>query len=90
MLHIERMPGEGIIIGKDGRSQIWVSDGRTKLSLDFPKTTPVDRAELWLAKRLQESGGRITSDMRPIIDLMQDNCPWQLERVDFDNGRLLK
>lgn len=90
MLHIERMPGEGIIFGRDGRSRIWWSEGRSKISLDLPPSVSIDRAELWLAKRLKESGGEITSDMRPIIDLMQENCPWQLERVDFQNGRLLK
>lgn len=90
MLQIERLPGEGIILGDGGQARIWWIDGRSKVGLDIPAGVSVNRAELWLAKKLEKSGGVILPEMLPIIDAMQEYCPWRLEQVDFKTGRLRK
>ena len=90
MLHLNRNSGDGIIIGEGAEIRIWWLEGGSKVGLDCPAAQHVYRAELWLAKSLENSGGKITPLIQSVIDDMEYHCPRRLKQVDFKNGRLIK
>lgn len=90
MLNLNRNFGDGIIIGEDASIRIWWLEGSSKVGLDAPGAQHVYRAELWLAKSLEKSGGKITPLIQSVIDDMEYHCPRRLKQVDFKNGKLIK
>lgn len=90
MLNLNRSFGDGIIIGENAEIRIWWLEGSSKVGLDAPGAQHVYRAELWLARALEKSGGTITPLIQDVIDDMEYHCPRRLKQVDFKTGRLIK